>query len=107
MVGKTKTEAANHLRAWREHAKLTQQQLAEKVGSKASVISELESGKIQLSAKWLRVLAPHLGTTPGFLLDHAPDELDTAFLRAALDVHQDDRQQATVILNSFRKKAAR
>lgn len=92
----------NFLRAWREKADLTQEQLAEKVGTTGAVVSLLESGKRPLSDKWLRKFAPVLGTTAGMLLDHHPDDGDTAFMRAALDVPADRRPQALVILKSFK-----
>lgn len=78
MAGKTKTEAANHLRAWRTREGLSQSELAEKVGTKASVISELESGVMQLSPKWLRKFAPIFRITEGQLLDFDPDQLAEA-----------------------------
>lgn len=65
----------NHLRAWREFRGLSQTELAEKAETTHQVIGYLERGRTQLSAKWLRKLAPILGTTPGMLLDHDPHEL--------------------------------
>lgn len=67
----------NHLRAWREFREMSQQELADKVGTSHQVIGYLERGRTQLSAKWLRQLAPALDTTPGMLLDHDPAELQT------------------------------
>lgn len=72
----------NHLRAWREHRGLTQAQLAEIVGTEGSVISLLESGDRALSDKWLRRVAPALGTTPGILLDYDPNALGEEPLKA-------------------------
>lgn len=103
MGRKAEKPAANHLRAWREFRQLTQEQLADKVGTAANVISLLESGERGLSHKWLLKLAPVLGTTPGFLLDHNPYTLDTSFLDAALSVPPENRQQALAILQTFRK----
>jgi transcriptional regulator with XRE-family HTH domain len=102
MVGKATTTAANHLRAWRELRRMTQSQLAEAAGTSPSVISQLESGERGLSSKWLRALAPLLGTTPGFLLDHDPNDLDTAYLEAAMAVPPERREQALQILKTFR-----
>lgn len=70
-----KNGGPNFLRDWRDYRKLTQADLAAAVDTSVSVISMLESGERQLGAKWLRKLAPVLGTTPGFLLDHNPYEL--------------------------------
>lgn len=105
MPKKTTKEAANHLRAWREYRRLTQEQLAEAVGTAGNVIGLLESGERGLSHKWLLKLAPALGTTPGFLLDHSPYDLDTAFLDAALSVPKESREQALAILETFKKRA--
>ncbi len=72
-----KNGGPNHLQAWREHKRMSQEELAAAVDTTGSVISLLESGERGLSAKWLRRLAPALGTTPGMLLDHDPRELDS------------------------------
>lgn len=72
-----KNGGPNYLQAWREFKRMSQEELAEKAGTTGSVISLLESGERGLSAKWLRRLAPALGTTPGMLLDHDPRELDS------------------------------
>ena len=66
----------NHLKAWREYRGLSQAELADKIGTSHQVIGYLERGRTQLSAKWLRQLAPALDTTPGMLLDHDPTELN-------------------------------
>lgn len=103
MGRKAESIATNNLRAWREHRQMTQEELAEKIDTAANVIHQLETGKTRLSDKWLMRLAPALGTTPGFLLDHSPDDMDASFLEAALSVHPADRPQALQILRTFRK----
>lgn len=103
MPKKTSKKATNHLRAWRELRGLTQEGLAEMVGTAGNVIGLLESGERGLSHKWLLKLAPALRTTPGFLLDHDPRDLDTAFLEAALAVPKENREQALRILQTFRE----
>lgn len=102
MAKKPSKKSANNLRAWREFRGLTQEQLAELVGSAGNVIGLLESGERGLSYKWLMKLAPVLGTTPGFLLDHDPNDLDTAYLEAALAVPPKDRETALKILKTFK-----
>lgn len=72
------------------------------VGTAGNVIGLLESGERGLSHKWLLKLAPALNTTPGFLLDHDPNELDTAFLQAAMSVPKESRPQALEILKTFK-----
>lgn len=92
---------ANHLKAWRVHRKLTQDQLAEKVGTSKSVISDLENEKRQLSPKWLRRLAPVLNTTAGHLLDHDPSETNAEILDIWAGIDARDRDQAARVLRSF------
>lgn len=93
----------NNLRAWREYRRLTQEQLAAMVETTGAVISLLESGDRQLSPKWLRKLAPALGTMPGFLLDHRPEDMDAAYLDAAMAVPAGDRPQVLEILKTFKR----
>jgi transcriptional regulator with XRE-family HTH domain len=84
---------------------MTQDQLAEAVGTNNSVISLLESGGRQLSPKWLRKLAPALQTTPGHLLDHDPNDLSTSILDIWADVPPENQSQALDILKTFRRRA--
>lgn len=86
-----KNGGPNYLRAWRTFRKLTQDQLANKVGTNANMIQYLESGERGLSAKWLRRLAPALDTTPGMILDHDPHELDSDIVD--IWVRGDERQR--------------
>lgn len=102
MAKKTTKPSVNHLRAWREHRQMTQEQLAELVGTAGNVIGLLESGERGLSDKWLRKLAPHLGTTPGFLLDHHPEDIDAELLEAIMDVSSANKPQVLTILRSFK-----
>lgn len=99
MTGKPK----NHLRAWREFRKMTQEQLAEKAGTDKGVISLLEGGHRGLSDKWLRRLAPILGTQPGHLLDHDPADLDNDIIDIWTRIADGDREQAIRVLRSFVK----
>lgn len=80
MDSQDKNGGPNYLREWRTFRKLTQQQLAEAVGTNSNMIQYLETGERGLSAKWLRRLAPALDTTPGMILDHDPHELDSDIL---------------------------
>ncbi len=98
MAGKTKRIAANHLRAWREHRRMTQAELATRIGTTDNVISLLESGGRRLSDKWLYKLAPALETRPGFLLEFAPEDADLAILEAITDVAPDRKAEAVRLL---------
>lgn len=97
----------NHLKAWRKFRGFTQQALADAVEPTTTkqVIQALESGGMQLSAKWLRRLAPALQTTPGFLLDHDPNNIDSSYVEEVMGVPQDRRAEALDILRVL--KAAR
>ena len=102
IVGMDKNNGPNHLKAWREFRKMSQEDLGEKVGTTGSTISMLELGERGLSAKWLRKLAPVLNTTPGHLLDHDPDALDNDVIDIWVNISERDRAQALRVLRSFR-----
>lgn len=91
----------HYLREWRKHAGLTQEQLAEAVGTSKSQISELERYNLQLSPKWLIRLAPVLGTQPGHILDHDPADLDNDVIDIWARIPERDREQAARVLRSF------
>lgn len=86
---------------------MTQEQLAEAVGTAANVIHQLETGKTRLSDKWLNRLAPALGTRPGFLLEFAPDDMFSEYMITAMSVAKTDQRQALAILKTFRKTGTR
>jgi transcriptional regulator with XRE-family HTH domain len=98
-----KNGGPNFLQAWRERAKLSQEVLAEKIGTSPSVISYLEQGERGLSAKWLRRLAPVLGITPGLLLDHHPDDLSNDMIDMWVGADKKQRQQLTEIARTIIK----
>ncbi|HZK99952.1 MAG TPA: helix-turn-helix transcriptional regulator [Caulobacteraceae bacterium] len=99
--------ARNYLRAWREHRRMTQVQLAEAIGTSGAVISLLEAGERRLSPKWLFAIAPVLGTRPGHLLETDPENLSDDIMEIWADIPEDRREQARDVLKSFRPKAAR
>ena len=92
----------HYLKEWRKFRGLTQQVLAEAVATEKSVISLIENEKRGLSDEWAHKLAPILGTTPGFLYDHDPNNLDTELIDAVRQVPAKDRDQALAILKTFR-----
>jgi transcriptional regulator with XRE-family HTH domain len=97
----TVPEDRNYLRQWRDKAKLSQEELAERVGTTKSVISLLENEKRPLSAKWLRKLAEALGTTPGRILDVNPDETNADVLDIWDHIRVKDRATAIRVLRSL------
>jgi transcriptional regulator with XRE-family HTH domain len=98
-----KNAGPNYLRAWREHREMTQEELAEKVGTTANMIHYLETGERGLSAKWLRRLAPALKTTPGHLLEHDPNQLPADILDIWAGIDERDRRTALRMLESLSK----
>ncbi len=94
--------SGNLLRAWREFRRMTQAELAEKVGTTASVISLLEAGDRKLSPKWLYRLAPALETTPGYLLDKHPDDLSIDIMDTWAAIPERHRSQVREIMQTFR-----
>ena len=97
----------NNLRAWRKHNHMTQQELADALGTAKSVVSDLERGVVQLNDKWLRRLAPILKTQPGHILDHDPADLDNDIIDIWAHIAERDRDQAIRVLRSFVKTGTR
>lgn len=95
----------NHLKAWRKFRRLTQQQLADAIvpTTTKQVIQAIETGQRGLSDKWLRRLAPALGTTPGHLLEHDPENLPTDILDVFNSIPSENRDQALAVLKTFQK----
>jgi transcriptional regulator with XRE-family HTH domain len=89
-----KNGGPNYLRAWRVFREMTQEELADKVGTNANMIQYLETGERGLSAKWLRRLAPALETTPGMILEHDPADLDSDIID--IWAHADIRQRRQI-----------
>lgn len=92
----------NNLASWRRFRHLTQEELAELVGTTKAVISNLETGARGLSDKWLRRLAPALNTSPGYIMDHDPNDLPTAVLDVWSAIPDADRPRALEVLKAFR-----
>lgn len=101
-----KNRPLHYLRQWREFHRLTQDQLADKVGTSKGVISLLESGDRRLSDKWLRRLAPILKVQPGWLLDHHPEALNRSVLEIWAAIPESRQDQALEVLRTFTRKAS-
>jgi len=105
MAQKTDQGGPNHLRAWRDFRKLTQQEVADRCVPPTTKqnYQALETGQMQLSAKWLRRLAPAFDTRPGFLLDYDPNDLDSDWVAATGDVPKERRSEAIAILRVLKQ----
>lgn len=106
MIERMEKRSGNNLRAWREHRKMSQTELAEAVDTTQGQIAHLETGRSQLSEKWLRKLADALRTTPGHLLDHDPNDLPTDILEIWLDATEEERRQLSDMARIIVKKAS-
>lgn len=59
--------------AWRDYRKLTQQELADEIGSSRGQISDLETGaKTRFNRDWVRKFSEALNVRAGFLIDVNP-----------------------------------
>lgn len=63
-----------YLREWRKHRGLSQERLAERLGTNKSVISELESGKARWNGDHLAALADALDCEPVDLIVRNPTD---------------------------------
>ncbi len=72
MAGDDKNNGPVMLGAWREWRGLTQEDLAEEIGTTGSMVSMLETGERGLTVKWLRRISPVLRASPGDLIDVQP-----------------------------------
>lgn len=101
MESQDKNGGPNHLRAWRNFRNLSQQELAERVGTSANMIGYLECGERGLSAKWLRKLADALDTSPGMILDHDPNDLDNDILEIWATASNRQKRQISEIAKTL------
>ena len=99
---------ANHfIREWRKAKPLTQEKLAEMIGSTSSAISQLENGIINYTQPTLEAIARAVGCRPGDLLNRPPEQgADTpdARLRSAMlafGVDASQLQRAIAIVRTF------
>ncbi len=94
-------EHPNHLAAWRQFRHMTQEELAEAVGCSVASIGHWETGARKLTSKWLPAIAKALNTTPGYILDHDPNDLPTAILDIWASIPEADQPKAIEMLKVF------
>ena len=91
-----------YLREWREHKGLTQEELAELLGTWKGQISKLETGAQQFNDKWIAACSTALGIEPGDLLrDPTAPKLDD-LLRSASPA---DKKRAIALIETLLKSA--
>lgn len=61
------------LRAWRKRMKMTQEEVAELLGTDKGTVSKLERGRQRLTDDWLQAFARAYGVKPRRLYDDAPE----------------------------------
>lgn len=93
----------NYVAAWRERAKLTQAELAEKIGTTGSVVSLLESGDRQLSPKWLRRISAAIHVPIGYLLEHHPDNVPADMIQLFASIPKEKQGVAEDMLRALAK----
>lgn len=91
-----------HLREWREHVGLTQEQLAERVNTNKGQISKLETGGQRLNDDWILKLSSALNIEPGDLLRHPTDITLPDLLRGATE---EQRQAVRRMVAGFLNRA--
>lgn len=96
-------DAGRHLQAWREYRGMTQEELAEQVGTYSGQISLLENGKRQLTVRWLHKLADALQIAPGWLLDHHPREINPEIYDIWYRIPDAKKQLARDVLFPFQE----
>lgn len=101
-----KNAGPNCLQEWRQFRKLTQEQLAERVGTNANMIGYLENGERKLTASWLRRLAPVLGTTPGMLLDYPPSKFEDDIIDIFVHASERERRRISDVIRALVKAEA-
>ena len=96
-----KNGGPNHLRAWMKFRKVKGAKLAAELGITPGMVSDLANSNRALSAKWLRRLAPALNTTPGLLLDHDPNELDSDIIDIWVNADSERRRQLAEVAKAL------
>lgn len=74
---------ANQIAALRKAKRVTQHELAERLGVHVVTISKLERGKMQLTTKWIHLIADALGVHPGDVFA-PPQRVDVVFLAGSI-----------------------
>ena len=91
----------NHLGAWMAYRKMNGAALAKALDITPGMVSDLKNSNRALSAKWLRRIAPHLGITPGLLLDADPEVLGDDMIDIWTSADQRARRQITEIAKTI------
>jgi transcriptional regulator with XRE-family HTH domain len=83
-IGNSARRRRHFIREWRVFRGLTQEQLADMLGTTKTSISRIESLKQGYTQEFLEACADALGVHPGALLTRMPADTD----REVADIHQ-------------------
>lgn len=89
------------LKAWRQHTGMTQQELADRLGTSKSIISELESGHQRWNRDHLAEIGFALGIEPEDLLRRPETSPDLQLIWQRIPESQ--RAHALAILETYAK----
>lgn len=97
------TRKRHFLKEWRRYRGLTQEQLAERIDTSASTISQLETGKQGYTQRTLEELALALATEPASLLAENPADGGDVWrlLERLRQLSPTARRQALTILDAL------
>ncbi|WP_165778479.1 helix-turn-helix domain-containing protein [Mesorhizobium wenxiniae] len=91
------------VKQWRKFKKLTQEQLAERIGVTPGAISQLELGRVNYTQPMLEALAEEFGCKPGDILNVDPTHEGVLWsIWENLDLPT--RNQVVEIARTFQKK---
>ena len=90
----------NHLRHWRESREMTQQQLADAIGTSKPQISRLEASKRRLTTIWLEKLSRVYSVKPSELL-RSPYDADAKGEHGGVAVRASDTGEAWRLPSQF------
>ncbi len=86
--------AEHNLRAWRLHARMSEEDLAGRLDVPIDIVRAWEDGSTDLSEKWLRRIAIAFDTTPGSILDVDPASAPPGLLTLWRDTAVQQRENA-------------
>jgi transcriptional regulator with XRE-family HTH domain len=98
-------KTANRIREWRHLRRLSQEELAERVGSTGQTIGRYESGQRQVTLKCLARLAEALDCEPADLLPNSAASIDRETYRFIEDFLKLPEAERHAVANMVRARA--
>jgi len=91
------TQVLFFFREWRLHAKLSQKQLAKRVGMTAATVSRIETGMREFSREYLVKFANAVNCRPGDPINRPPDKISIDEIIEAGDGEEAERIKQQVL----------